>query len=404
MRALRRFFSPVLWIMSLLICASNAIAGTPPMAQEAKRTPDGGIFKWNGQAWTQVPGAAFRISVAPDGSPWVVNSQGSIYRWLNGSFEQVPGRAKDISVGANGAVWVIGWDNGILRWNGQDWDRVPGEAVTISVQPGGAPWVVNAAGEIYRWVNDHFELQSGRAREIGVERSIWIIDQNGLICKLSRGDWIPDAGPGNTPGNASRISVGPDGTPWVVNKESGIYHLDGDTVQTLPGAAIDIGVGADGSVWMLGVPERSSSGIGGQHGSTMGGSGKNSAGSAATIPPRSEAGPVLGGPSSRTPPQKFQYPPTVISGIDSLTFKFVTTQPTIPLIEVSKRPPDPGPRFNRAYVVSAVFPVLAGKQTRHNLRVGNLQPGTRYYYIITIADEAGRLITETGECGTSVRL
>ncbi len=138
--------------------------------------------------------------------------------------------------------------------------------------------------------------------------------------------------------------------------------------------------------------------------STRGGSAKKDAGSIDERPPKSDAGSIAERLSKYPVGQKFRSGPSVIPDTDSVTFKFVTTQPTIPIIEVSKRPPEPGPRFNKASIVSAVFPVLAGKQTRHNLRVGNLNPGTRYYYIITIADEEGKLITETGEFSTSVRI
>lgn len=273
------------------------------LAQASARPPNAGIFKWNGQEWLRVPGAAVRISVGPDGSPWIVQSDGSILRWLNGAFEQVPGKAKEIGVGASGAVWIIGSDDGIYRWNGQAWDRVPG-------------------------------------------------------------------------------------------------------------AAVDIGVGADGSAWMVGTPGTSSSGIGGATGSIAGGPADGSmaggpgkrTGPVVGIPSRPDAGRFARRSSEETVQQKFQYPPSVIPDSDSVTFRFVTAQATVPIVEVSTRPPEPGPKFDKEAVVAAAFPALAGKQTRHSVRVGPLTPRTHYYYIITIADEEGPLITETGEFTTSVRI
>lgn len=402
--------SVLLITMGLLLSAALAgmnsrvaATGLPP-AQNSSRPPDGGIFKWNGQKWVQVYGAGVKISVGPDGSPWLVNSQGIIFRWLDGSFQVVAGRAKDIGVGANGAVWKLAWDNTICRWNGQGWDRLAGAGVTISVQSNGAPWVVNEAGEIYRWINDHFELLPGLARDVGVEKSIWVINQDGLVFKWNHGDWLRDPDSGiTTAGNAKRITIGPDGSPWVVNSAREIYRWTDGTFQKFPGEATDIGVGADGSVWMIGAPGTASS-IGGAIGSMMGGYAKKDAGPIAGSPPRADAGPIADRLSKYPVGQKFRKDPSVIPDNDSVTFKFVTTQPTIPTIEVSKRPPESGPRFNKSSVVSSVFPTPAGKQTRHNLRVGNLKPGARYYYIITIADEEGRLITETGEFSTSVRI
>ena len=398
----------------LLISGSNAIAAAPRIPQESKRTPEGGIFKWNGQEWTQVPGSGFKISVGPDGSPWMVQYQGNIYRWVNGGFERMPGRARDIGVGANGAVWIIGWDSGIYRWNGQGWDRVPGAGVTISVQSNGAPWIVNSTGEIYRWVTDHFEPVEGRARDIGAEKSIWVIDQDGLVYNWSHGSWLKDARAGiATAGNAKRITIGPDGSPWVVNTAREIYQWTDGTFQKFPGSATDIGVGADRSVWMVGIPGTSSSQIGGKIGSMMGGaigggaigSGeKKDSGPIVGVPPKSDADPLSGRSSKSPVEQKFRYAPSAIPDTDAVTFKFITTQPTIPIIEVSRRPPEPGPRFEQGSVVSAVFPAAAGKQTKHELRVEKLKPATRYHYIITIADENGKLITDAGEFTTSVRM
>lgn len=156
-------------------------------------------------------------------------------------------------------------------------------------------------------------------------------------------------------------------------------------------------------MWMVGAPGTASS-IGGAIGSMMGGPAKKDSGPIAGSPPKSDAGPIAERLSKYPAGQKFRKDPSVIPDTDSVTFEFVTTQPTMPIIEVSKRPPEQGPRFNKSSVVSSVFPGLAGKQTRHNLRVGNLKPGTRYYYIITITDEEGGLITETGEFSTSVRI
>jgi len=117
-----------------------------------------GIFQYNGNTggWTQFPGAAKRIAVAPDGSPWVVNAQGAIYHYVGGNFVQLPGAAFDISVDSTNHVFVIGQDNlgngnsGIYMWDGvSTWIRQPGAANNIS---SGFPltWVTNAQGGIYR--------------------------------------------------------------------------------------------------------------------------------------------------------------------------------------------------------------------------------------------------------------
>lgn len=39
-----------------------------------------GIYRWNGSGWSNIEGAAVRVSVDPAGRPWVTNAQGGIFR------------------------------------------------------------------------------------------------------------------------------------------------------------------------------------------------------------------------------------------------------------------------------------------------------------------------------------
>ena len=209
---------------------------------------DGGIFRWDGQGWVQVPGAAVRISAGPDGSPFVVNSGGGIYRWVNGGFQQMPGLALDIGVGADGSAWIIGSNQGIYRWNGQGWSQVPGAAIRISVGPDGSPWVVNAGGGIYRWANGRFQQVPGQGRDIGVgaDGSAWVIGTDQSISKWNGQGWSRVAGA------AVAISVASNGAPWVVNTANEIYRWNGSGFLKLLGTATDIGVGANGTAWVVG--------------------------------------------------------------------------------------------------------------------------------------------------------
>lgn len=55
------------------------------------------------------------------------------------------------------------------------------------------------------------------------------------------------------PGSGVRISVGPDGKAWVVNKQGFIFRSKGSRGWTrLPGRAKDIGVGENGQMWAIG--------------------------------------------------------------------------------------------------------------------------------------------------------
>jgi Tectonin domain/Beta/Gamma crystallin len=57
-------------------------------------------------------------------------------------------------------------------------------------------------------------------------------------------------------GSGTRIGVGPDGSPWVVNSRNEIFRWENGSFRRLPGAAKDIGVGAEGSAWIVGTDDR----------------------------------------------------------------------------------------------------------------------------------------------------
>ena len=65
----------------------------------------------------------------------------------------------------------------------------------------------------------------------------------------SRKDWD------NIAGQAYKIAVAPDGVPWVVTAQGGIWRWSSKSTPNfvqLPGGASDIGIGADGSVYVVG--------------------------------------------------------------------------------------------------------------------------------------------------------
>lgn len=220
---------------------------TPLVAAGQSQQGDGNLFRWNGDRWEQVDGFGRRVSVGPDGSPWVVNSRNEIYRSVNGVFRRMPGTAKDIGVGADGIAWIIGTDDRVYRWNDPGWSPVPGTGMAISVDRFGSPWVVNAAGEIYHWINNGFVRHDGRARDIGGESTVWIVGTDNAIYQLmSDGTWMSRGGSG------VRVSAGAKGMAWVVNDGGDIYRWEGGTFRKLPGSAQDIGTNSNGDAWIVG--------------------------------------------------------------------------------------------------------------------------------------------------------
>jgi Tectonin domain len=131
-----------------------------------------------GNPWQSIPGAAgTRIAVDQQGTAWVVNEQNNIFRWNGNAFEQIPGAARDIAAGG-GQVWVIGvqpvppYGDAIFRsavaTPGNPWEQVDGAAGTrIAVDEQGIAWVVNEQNSIFRWNGSAFEQIPGAARDIG---------------------------------------------------------------------------------------------------------------------------------------------------------------------------------------------------------------------------------------------
>ena len=114
------------------------------------------ILSWQGSQWNRVEGAAARIAVEPNGTPWIVNSSGQIYKRSGDSWQQVSGCAKEIGVGENSSAWILGCKSAgaggfeILSRQGSKWTTLPGAATGIAVEPNGTPWVISIEGKVFR--------------------------------------------------------------------------------------------------------------------------------------------------------------------------------------------------------------------------------------------------------------
>lgn len=138
--------------------------GTPPYIVGTNAVPGGfGIYYWDGSSWQQLPDyGGVRIAVGQDGTPWVVDNaqQIFVYRWNSRMWQQLPGAAYDIGVGADGSVWIVGTDTvpggfRIYRWNGVAWEKASRfGAIGISVGPDGNPWAVTDTERIFRWIGN----------------------------------------------------------------------------------------------------------------------------------------------------------------------------------------------------------------------------------------------------------
>jgi hypothetical protein len=173
----------------------------------------------------------------------------------------LPGGATDIGVGPEGSVWVIGnvpepGGYGIYYWNGSSWVKVEGGAVRISVGPGGQPWVVNNNGDVYKRFNNAWTTVPGvRARDIGVgaNGAVWVIGYDPYLVAGNYGIFVLNGNTWNqTDGAATRIAVSPDGLPWVVETNGGIFRRkSNNTWLYVTSNGLDISVGAEGTPWIV---------------------------------------------------------------------------------------------------------------------------------------------------------
>jgi hypothetical protein len=100
--------------------------------------------------WMQMEGFGARISVGPDGAPWIVNAKNEIYRGRTAASTRRPVLRCDIGVVATDAPGSSAPTIGIYRGTATTGIAWKGR-VAISVDPFGRPWVVNASNEIYQW-------------------------------------------------------------------------------------------------------------------------------------------------------------------------------------------------------------------------------------------------------------
>ena len=144
------------------------------------------------------------------------------------------GCANDIGIGTGGSVWMVGCASGldggfiIAKWNGSFWNRdTSGRGATrIAVDSSGKPWIVNNRSEIFYRTSVNpsdggWQIVSGAALDIGIGPVgyPWVIGTTSTA--NGYGIWAWDDEIGNwtsvPPEGGTRISVGRNSRPWMIN-------------------------------------------------------------------------------------------------------------------------------------------------------------------------------------------
>jgi hypothetical protein len=202
------------------------------------------------RAWSPVTIATVgtRIAASPEGTPWLVDFGNHLWRYNGTQWILLPSPAPsmylggcltDLGVGAGNTAWAVGCDdNGttgasVYYWteSAQSWTQWPGRAKRIAVSPEGNPWIVDDAHNVLRHSASGFSsVSSGNATAIGVGANdvAWIIGvpgagaSNAAPYSLSGGSFVQMSSV-----LGKEISVGADGTPWMVASNNTIYRWDG---------------------------------------------------------------------------------------------------------------------------------------------------------------------------------
>jgi len=205
---------------------TGVYTGTPPAGNQPTTSCARGASAPAPQAPTPTPA----VASAPSG-------------WTNLGW-----KAADISVGANGSVWFVDASGAIFRLQNGNPVRVDGQAARIAVDPSGAPWVVNTGGSLFRWVGSAWQRLPGSAKDVGIggNGKVWILGADGAPASWNGTGWTPLGS-----GAGTRIAVDPAGALWVVNAEHKIWRYTGAWTG-IPGEALDVSVGGDGTVYVVG--------------------------------------------------------------------------------------------------------------------------------------------------------
>lgn len=178
----------------------------------------------------------------------------------------INGKGTDIGIGADSSVFVVGATT-VSTTGGYSISRLVGNAlvklpdcaaIRVAVSPHGVPWVINKSNLIFRYNGSTWDQLPGTGTDIGIgaDGSVFIIGTQDVsptggfnIMKWNGSGWdtLPECA-------GIRISVTPQGIPWVVNKSNIVYKNTGGILwEPVPGVlGNDIGIGADGSVYVAG--------------------------------------------------------------------------------------------------------------------------------------------------------
>lgn len=126
------------------------------------------------------------LTCGQDGRLWLVNPDGEIFLRKDDTWELFPGKARQVTSGPDGTIWSVSPQPttrgyALAKWSASDqkWQPIGGDvaAVQISAAPDGSLWACTDAYAVFHYTDGKWSNVIGLAREVSVgpDGTVWIL-------------------------------------------------------------------------------------------------------------------------------------------------------------------------------------------------------------------------------------
>lgn len=182
----------------------------------------GGVLRWSNsrKRFDDFPGTVVRLAVDSDGNPWGISTLGRVFRHTGNLWKQIPNATgSDIAIGGDGSVVITDANGTLSKLNDAmtRFDRIPGQGILVAVAPDGTPWTIRSDSLVQRCDTSPCEVfaQKAKSISIGPDGSVYVVSENHFLMRLGTDGKTFEIVqiPGH---NVQSVAVGPNGFPWVV--------------------------------------------------------------------------------------------------------------------------------------------------------------------------------------------
>jgi kumamolisin len=223
-------------------------------------------YGWNAATgWGSVDGTVLLDALTDrrEAKPMFLSERSLGTRW-----QMIPGLAFDLAAADDGSVWVVStlpsgaFGSGIYHWNGATWDSIPGGGRRIAVS-GQRVYATIATAQMLLYESGSWQATNLFAHDLaaGPDGSVWCVGTTPIQGGFPIYRWSPYGCVEIPSSGAIRIAIGPDGLPWVITWQMQILRSTAFGWQSLPppprksglvpGEGVDLGIGSNGSVWLV---------------------------------------------------------------------------------------------------------------------------------------------------------